>query len=845
MHTSGAAFWAKTNPYKGLMEHMLDTGAMAHALLTQGCLRPALGWMQRHFKGDILACACAIAALHDIGKCNALMQVKAPDEPCVIEQIRLGMTNPEDRRAYYHEMGSKDVLRRQLASVPLDDRTVYDYSMVPALHHQRAGSRNQSKLYQPLRGIWEREQDALFDRVCAVLQPSWQVLQTGDATDAACVLLWGITVLSDWLASGQPAFQALPEGIDDAKYYTLAKAAALVAMREAGLAESSAIPSEAFAALFPDIGDVMRPLQRACDEAAGVWHKSGCYPILTLLEAPMGEGKTEAALLLASALMHGFGKSGCYFALPTAATSNNMYGRIKEFLARFGKDRVRLMHGQAWMIHDKPACRHGGGDEDSVEASAWLAPMRRAMLGAYGVGTVDQAMMAALRLRYTVLRMLGLSGKVLIIDEIHAYDAYMQQILSRLLSWCAALDIPVILLSATLPTAKRRALFEACGCTIDAPSTQYPLITQGFADGTVEQTAVCGTYMRMDVLLECLPLMEDLPAVAALALARVERGGCLCVLVNTVNDAQRLYRLLSEASPQNVELFLFHARFPMEERVAREASCVAAFGKHGKRPARAVLVATQVVEQSIDLDMDELITMLCPIDLLFQRLGRMHRHERTRPDSMVKPRVTVLTPLTPLEKTASAHVYAAWILRKTLEAIAELKQLRLPDDIRPLVERVYSAQAVDDGEYAEWARMVFSDDIKEQQALRGAFPKPAADYFFMAEQEEGFSEDVEAGVPMSLGTRYDENRTVTVALAAASELEYARDCPPEAAKALLRRSVAVPRWWFGDNMPQDAKEGAGLLRGLWLLPDDGNGYRLARGIIRNDAALGIVKEDEK
>ena len=243
----------------------------------------------------------------------------------------------------------------------------------------------------------------------------------------------------------------------------------------------------------------------------------------------MGEGKTEAAVSLAASLASGFSKSGCYFALPTSATSNCMHARIKDCFQNAGIPQVRLLHGHAWMYEQA-----GLSDSADAEAQAWLAPMRRAILAPYGVGTVDQALMAVLRIRFTVLRLLGLTGKVLIIDEIHAYDAYMQQTLSCLLSWTRALQIPAVLLSATLPSPKRRQLLESCGCKdVGTDGVQaYPLVTLGFLDGRVERFAVDGAFMRQDVLLTLMPWMKDIPCVAAYALSRVKSGGCAGIIAN-------------------------------------------------------------------------------------------------------------------------------------------------------------------------------------------------------------------------------------------------------------------------------------------------------------------------
>jgi CRISPR-associated endonuclease/helicase Cas3 len=251
--------------------------------------------------------------------------------------------------------------------------------------------------------------------------PDFSAVQSCRHLDAACVTVWGLVVLSDWLASGQEAFRQIPESLSPEEYISASREAALRAVEAAKLADGARLPDGVFTDLWPELAAGLRPVQASCEVLTRGWSPENA-PGLILIEAPMGEGKTEAALYLAARLMHVWGKSGFYMALPTAATSNSMYARLRDFLNGHGMGGLRLMHAQSWMVED-------GLDGGEGEARTWLAPKKRAMLSQYAVGTVDQAMMGVLRVRSGVVRLLGLAGKVLILDEVHAYDAYMQGII--------------------------------------------------------------------------------------------------------------------------------------------------------------------------------------------------------------------------------------------------------------------------------------------------------------------------------------------------------------------------------------------------------------------------------
>ena len=219
------------------------------------------------------------------------------------------------------------------------------------------------------------------------------------------------------------------------------------------------------------------------------------------------------------------------------------------------------------------------------------------------------------------------------------------------------------------------------------------MITAASSNGKVWEKEVPGSFMNMVVHLSIVPLLGEWKQVAQLALEKVAKEGCLCLLVNTVKEAQTLFCELQAVTPDGVELLLFHAHYTARRKQEIEKNCLKAFGKEGKHPQSAILVATQVVEQSLDLDFDTMITAIAPIDLILQRIGRVHRHQgHVRPSGLEEPHITVLTPTCDIRTTPTAAVYASWILKQTIEALRDHCYLHLPENIRPLVERVYGVE---------------------------------------------------------------------------------------------------------------------------------------------------------
>jgi CRISPR-associated endonuclease/helicase Cas3 len=377
-------------------------------------------------------------------------------------------------------------------------------------------------------------------------------------------------------------------------------------------------------------------------------------PGLTLIEAPTGTGKTEAALAYAWRLLEAGQAESIIFALPTQATANAMLKRAEFFASKAypeGKGSVVLAHGKREL---NPAFERlviaghfqtaQGREEATAQCTTWLAQSRkRVFLGQVGVCTVDQVLLSVLPVRHSFVRGFGLEKSVLIIDEVHAYDSYMHGLLAEVLRRQRMSGGSAILLSATLSSGVRKVFFEAWDVETRSDAA-YPLIWQINENGiqTVEVPSD-QQPLRQEVLVECLHLANGVPDDALLdrVVAAARSGARVAVVVNLVDVAQELARRLSEQPVVPVDLF--HARFRFADRQEKEKATLDRYGREASREGGRILVATQVVEQSLDLDFDWMVTQICPVDLLFQRLGRLHRHSRWRPAGFESPSCTVVT----------------------------------------------------------------------------------------------------------------------------------------------------------------------------------------------------------
>ena len=550
--------------------------------------------------------------------------------------------------------------------------------------------------------------------------------------DASWIMA-GIVVLADWLGSSRkPDDFCQQEIVLDDYWHNHALPFAAQAVERAQLEPSPVAPYLNTHHLFNFI-TALTPLQQWAENVALAPGNQ-----IFILEDVTGAGKTEAALTLAHRLMANGLADGLYVALPTMATSNAMYERLGKSYRRLYTDDAMpslvLAHGARHLSEtfrkslslpdNSESQQKYDRNEESVEAlcSAWLADSRKkALLAEVGVGTLDQALLAVLPARHQSLRCLGLARKVLVVDEVHAYDPYMNKLLQKLLEYHAAQGGSVIMLSATLPFTMRTHYLQAfCkGSGSETPSLketeQYPLATHFPFNEQLETAVATRQEVERTVMMT---LLDDADDVLERIRQAVEQGHCVCWVRNTVGDAIKTYRLLARQGWLDKDrLSLFHSRFAMIDRQRIESETLTFFGKESTAEMRRgrVLIATQVVEQSLDLDFDLMISDLAPIDLLIQRVGREHRHTRDAAGNRLEAEGTVderEAPVfylfgppaceTPAENWLKAalpgtqkvyqNVGQLWLTQQLLDAAGKLS---MPGDARGFIEGVYGEEAQD------------------------------------------------------------------------------------------------------------------------------------------------------
>lgn len=417
-------------------------------------------------------------------------------------------------------------------------------------------------------------------------------------------------------------------------------------------------------------------------------------------------GKTETALVAVEELAQKTNRTGMFFALPTQASSNGIFLRVKDWLNHIeGEKSLRLIHGKA-ELNDEfsklPKSRNIHG-KDGVSVNEWFSGRKVSILDDFTVGTVDQILLAALKQKHLMLRHLGLANKVVVIDEAHAYDSYMNVYLSQAIRWLGAYKVPVVILSATLPISKRNALLAAYMIGADLgyrrlvkpegfeTNESYPLLT--YNDGkTIKQFADFkkeeGTNYQ--IIKKTKDQSQD---IVGLIKELAPNGGVVGVIVNTVRKAQDFAKkCIEEFKAESVEIL--HSSFIATDRYQKEKDLIDSIGKDGKRPSFKIVIGTQVIEQSLDIDFDILITDLAPMDLILQRMGRLHRHEKTkRPENLKNPMVYVLNCGGYDFDRGSSFVYSEYILFRSEYYLPD--KINLPNDISHLVQLVYSDEDLD------------------------------------------------------------------------------------------------------------------------------------------------------
>lgn len=854
---------------------MLDVAACAEAILNREpeATRQRMAAILDMRWEDAQPWLSLVIACHDLGKACPGFQCKWEN----LSDLDAGRSpNMDINHAFVSQLALTEILQKHnwpenLAELVAD--------AVGSHHGERAAPTTLNHLMGDRRALgkeeWTEARCGLVEKLIEVLNPTIPpTKQTLNGPDF--MLLAGLTSFADWIGSNEDWFPfGSPEDCEDLKgWFQKRRASADQAMRAIGWEPRTPLAKESKP--FMDVfGFAPRPLQQAVAEALTDLKK----PAILLLEAPMGEGKTEAAFFAHLELQRSFGHRGLYIALPTKATGNAMFKRTLKFLRDQGRKRrldLQLVHGGA-LLNDTFQNLHISNIYDSaiggeVRAGEWFTNKKRALLSEYGVGTVDQALLPILPVRHNFVRLWGLSNRVVVFDEIHAYDAYTGTLLVHLLRWLMALGSSVVLLSATLPPSIRRKLAEVVGSALPEPEKPYPRLSI-FCPGekSCQKHFQADPLRRLTLRLQGLP--PDFPAMHSALLKGLAHGGMALALVNTVQRAQDLYRLFPEGEPlmredqrvgkklsDGTEVFLFHARFPADRRQKREDQALESFGGGAHRTGRKILIATQVAEQSLDLDFDLIATDLAPIDLVLQRAGRLWRH--ARPSRSVSNPILLIAGLADDEPPLFGKplwwgaVYREDILLRTwiLLRDGQRQTLALPDEIDTLVQQVYEEQVVVPDYLQERMNKAVLAEGKamahRQQANQAIIGLPDDASWNDSARFVLYDED-KLGVHRTLmaQTRLGEESAVAIPIWEEDGLDPQKTPDSTQSKAWFLRGISLSRKAVVKNLKAsgvpEGWKASPLLRNCFPLVLNADGRWTEDATVRLDDDLGLVYEPKE
>lgn len=881
MDISLSNIWAKTstqgdNKWHPLILHMMDVAATVDVILSREPeimrlrLASILGMEWKDARPWILL----LVACHDLGKASPGFQCKWEN----LSGLQLPRSpNTNINHAYVSQIALTELLREKGWPEELAD-LVADTG---GCHH---GERISPAKLQNLEGDrsalgkdeWTNARRQLFNGLLEVLLPvKTPVKETLSGPDF--MLLSGLTSFADWIGSNEEWFPfGTPEDCDNLPgWFHKRKVCAEQALDAIGWGYRIPLSSESreFEQVF---SFSPRPLQQSVSDA--LVNLKG--PAILLVEAPMGEGKTEAAFFAHLEMQRRFGHRGLYVALPTKATGNAMFKRTLKFICDQGTDRkldLQLIHGATLLNETFQRLRLSGiyGNEKGgeIRAGEWFTHKKRALLSEYGVGTVDQALMPILPVRHNFVRLWGLANRVVVFDEIHAYDAYTGTLLVHLLRWLLALGSSVVLLSATLPPSIRRKLAEVVNTDLPELEVEYPRLSVFCQDEKVNQIHFkADPARRLTLRLQGIP--PDLPCMLSALDEHLICGGMGLALVNTVQRAQDLYRLFPEGAPleregqrigkrlsDGTEVFLFHARFPADQRQKREDQALETFGMSGDRNGRKILIATQVAEQSLDLDFDLIITDLAPIDLILQRAGRLWRHARNfRP---VPEPILLVAGLTGDEPPLFGKplwwgaVYREDLLLRTWCLLREgqRQSIILPNEIDSMVQAVYEEQVDVPESLRERLEIALVAEDGEDFAMKGqanqaiiGFPDDAS--WNQPERFVLFDED-EPGVHRTIMARTRLGDASVVVIPLMQDDGFSWEATPDffQAKQRFLRAVSISRKGMVKELqklgvPEGWKKSP-LLRNCFPLLLDAQGCWTLDAMVRLDNDLGLIYETKE
>ena len=733
--------YEKSNGIHRLEHHCADVAACFEVLVRSPVL---LNRLQRAagkcpITNVTLARLAVIAFLHDLGKVSSGFQFKPfPNQ------------DGSRRRQFGHVAEALYGIQRldvcdALGLVGMVDHwgPALEPLILAALSHHGRPAELPNRTGKGPAEIWTPSVGFGYDPVAAAKTlrecvEQWipRAFQTGPhlpESNAFHHLFAGVVALADQIGSNTEFFGFVRKL--DASYMDHAREIAEQAVDQLRFQRSS-WPALATSTRFQDLFDhpEPRPIQQAVADAS-----NDCR--LLILESETGSGKTEAAVLRFCSLWRNGDVDGIYFAVPTRAAAKQLHERVEVAIKRLIPVELSAETTLAvpnYILAGEARGKPSGGyhvdwDDNPDEArrlARWAAENSRHYLSSFAaVGTVDQVLLAGLKTKWAHLRGASLSRSLLVVDEAHASDGYMIEILRGVLRGHLACGGHALLMSATLGSSAREYLTTAwlrdSGLETEgdpeqdlceAEAVPYPALTL-VRERTAETVCVPPTGDRKSVQIEAVPRIADSKFIADCAMSHADSGAKVLVIRNTVSKAQAVFEACLTRGPTGLILnvrgkpALHHSRFAVEDRRLLDEAVEVALGK-GRPSGGKVVVGTQTLEQSLDIDADVLLTDICPVDVLLQRIGRLHRHtSSTRPSSFQTPMCRVFSPEEGLEagltgglleyglgvSAAGGGIYRNLLsIEATLRLIDRHDTWVIPDMNRMLVEHATNERALEE-----------------------------------------------------------------------------------------------------------------------------------------------------